>query len=187
MDNQNDRVAGGEERAVVVAVTVPLTDLTPDDRNANFGTARGREMVEESMRRYGAARAIVADRNLKIVAGNTAHEVAIDIGMTDALIVKTDGTKLVVVQRTDLDLDSPEGRAAAVADNRTAEVGLSWDRDVLAELAADDAVDLSPLFSNVELASLLGADAPSPDFAPVDAEHRLDELQPHCKTCTCRK
>jgi hypothetical protein len=187
MKPENDRATERDATSEVGAVAVPLTDLTPDDRNANAGTERGRAMVEESLRRFGAARAIVVDRNRKIIAGNTAHEAAIDVGLTDALIVKTDGTKLVVVQRTDLDLDSPAGRALAVADNRTSEVGLSWDPGVLAELVADEAVDLSALFSNIELASLLGPSAPTPRFLPEAPAHRLDELAAHCPTCTCRQ
>jgi hypothetical protein len=101
------------------------------------------------------------------------------------VIVKTDGRRLVVVQRTDLDINSPAGRALAVADNRTSEEGLSWDRGVLAALAADDAVDLSALFSSVELADLLGADAPAPKFQPEAPAHRLDELAPDttCPAC----
>ena len=167
------------------AVTAPLTDLRPDDRNANAGTERGRAMVEESLRRYGAGRSILVDRNGRIVAGNTAHEVAIDIGLTDAVIVKTDGTKLVVVQRTDLDIDSPAGRALAVADNRASEVGLRWEPGILAELAVDDAFDLSLLFSSVELADLLGANAPVPKFEPEAPAHRLDQLADNttCPAC----
>lgn len=171
----------------VGAVTAVLTDLRPDDRNANAGTERGRAMVEESLRQYGAGRSILVDRHGYIIAGNTTHEAAIDIGLTDAVIVKTDGRKLVVVQRTDLDIDSPAGRALAVADNRTSEVGLSWDPGVLAELAADDAIDLSALFSPVELADLLGGNAPVPKFQPEAPAHRLDELTAHCPTCSCRQ
>jgi hypothetical protein len=107
----------------VSAVLSDLTALTPDDRNANVGTERGRAMVEESLRRYGAGRSILVDRYGRIIAGNTTHEAAVDIGLTDAVIVKTDGRKLVVVMREDLDLDSPTARALAVADNRTSEGG----------------------------------------------------------------
>ena len=103
-------------------VSAPLTAFEPDANNANAGTERGRAMVEESLRRYGAGRSILVDRNGNIIAGNTTHEAAIDIGLTDAVVVQTDGRKLVVVQRTDLDIDSPAGRALAVADNRTSEV-----------------------------------------------------------------
>src|SRR5262245_11035635 len=79
------------------ALNPVLTDLRPDGRNANAGTERGRAMVEESLRQYGAGRSILVDRNGCIIAGNTTHEAAVDIGLTDAVIVKTDGTKLVVV------------------------------------------------------------------------------------------
>ncbi len=162
-----------------------LTDLRPDEKNANAGTERGRALVEESLRRYGAGRSILVDRNGRIIAGNTTHEAAIDIGLTDAVIVKTDGTKLVVVMREDLDLDSPAGRALAVADNRSSEVGLRWESGILAELAADGAIDLSMMFSPVELADLLGSDAPTPRFQPQQPERRLDELAANttCPAC----
>lgn len=183
IDRSDDAVTQSEHGTV----TAHLTDVRPDDRNANAGTERGRAMVEASLRRFGAGRSILVDRHGRIIAGNTTHEAAIDIGLTDAVIVKTDGTKLVVVQRTDLDIDSPAGRALAVADNRTSEVGLNWDTGVLAELAADEAVDLSLLFSPVELADLLAANAPVPRFEPEQPAHRLDELAAHCLTCTCRR
>jgi hypothetical protein len=164
--------------------TLPLTAFMPDDRNANVGTSRGRAMVEDSLRHNGAGRSILVDRNGRIIAGNTTHEAAVDIGLTDAVVVRTDGTKLVVVQRTDLDLDSPAGRALAVADNRAGEVGLQWDSARLAQLAADDVVDLSSFFSSVELADLLSSDVPVPDFAAVsdDVQGRLDTLK-HAVTC----
>jgi len=177
--------ADGVPPSEVGAVAGHLRDLRPDDRNANAGTERGRAMVEASLRRFGAGRSILVDRHGRIIAGNTTHEAAIDIGLTDAVVVKTDGTKLVVVQRTDLDIDSPAGRALAVADNRTSEVGLSWDPGVLAQLAADEAIDLSMMFSPVELADLLGSDAPTPRFQPEQPEQRLDELADNttCPAC----
>ena len=164
-----------------------LTAFEPDARNANAGTERGRAMVEDSLRRFGAGRSILVDKHGRIIAGNTTAEAAADIGLDDCIVVPTDGHRLVVVQRTDLDLNSPEARALAIADNRTSQIGLSWDVDRLSELAADDAVDLSAMFSSVELADLLGSAAPTPRFEPERATHRLDELAAgHCPTCTCR-
>jgi hypothetical protein len=190
MNQQPDHDRIGEHGATSVVGTVTaarLADLQPDSKNANAGTERGRGMVEESLRRYGAGRSILVDRAGRIIAGNHVAEVAADIGLNDCIVVPTDGCKLVVVQRTDLDLDSPAARALAIADNRTSEVGLSWDLGVMAELAADEAVDLSALFSPVELADLLREAAPTPRFEPVDADHRLDRLSPHCATCRCRE
>ena len=187
MKPKSNRAGDRGATSEVGTVTTLLTALTPDECNVNAGTERGRAMVEESLRRYGAGRSILVDRNGHIIAGNTTHEAAIDIGLRDALIVKTDGTKLVVVQRTDLDLDDPTAQALAIADNRSSEVGLRWDPQQLQRLAADDAVDLSALFSAVELADLLGASVPVPKFEPTEAEHQLDVLAPHCKTCRCRE
>ncbi|MGA3370686.1 MAG: hypothetical protein ABSC48_02880 [Terracidiphilus sp.] len=67
------------------------------------------------------------------------------------IVVQTDGSQLVAVQRTDLSIDDLKARGLAVADNRSSEVGLEWDVNVLAEVATD--LDLQPYFIDAELAS----------------------------------
>src|SRR3990167_5216556 len=84
-----------------------ISDLTLDTRNANTGTERGLAMLETSLRKRGAGRSVLLDRHGRAIAGNKTIEKAIDIGFEDVIIVKTDGTKLVAVQREDLDLDDP--------------------------------------------------------------------------------
>lgn len=153
-----------------------LTEFVPDPRNANRGTERGLRMLEDSLRKYGAGRSILADRHGRIIAGNKTLERAIDIGLEDAIVVPTDGHQLVVVQRTDIDLDTKEGRELALADNRVAEVDLAWDADTLVALA-EDCVDLSALWGGDELDVLLNrnpdeawqsalSDLPTGDKAP---------------------
>lgn len=120
-----------------------VASLTPDNRNANRGTQRGRGLLEKSLRNYGAGRSILLDRNGRIIAGNKTTEVAADIGLEDVLIIPTDGTKLVAVQRTDLDLDSKEGRMLAYADNQVGAVDLDFDPsqievDVMAGLPLEE-------------------------------------------------
>jgi hypothetical protein len=39
--------------------TVKLSTLIPDMRNANLGTPRGSQMIEDSLRQYGAGRSIL--------------------------------------------------------------------------------------------------------------------------------
>jgi hypothetical protein len=138
--------------------------LKPDTRNANKGTVRGRALLEDSLRRYGAGRSILADKHGNVVAGNKTLESAADIGLP-VRIVESDGTELIVVQRTDLDLYSDKAaRELAYADNRIASLDLDWD---VAELLADrDAgLDLAAVgFSDFELAQLL--DEPVPPFDP---------------------
>lgn len=112
-------------------------------------------MVEASLREVGAGRSTLADRNGKMIAGNKTLEAWVDIG-GEILVVPSDGTKLIVVQRTDLDLDDPTGPARKMAylDNRSSEVGLEWDAEqIFADMQAG--VDLSDLFRDDELDKLL--------------------------------
>src|SRR5258708_2905904 len=106
-----------------------LSALTPDTRNANKGTDRGRKVVRESLRKYGAGRSILLDKSGNIIAGNKTVEGAQAIGLEDVQIVKSDGTRLIAVQRTDLDINDRKARELAIADNRASELGLEWDVD----------------------------------------------------------
>lgn len=157
-----------------------ITDLVGDDKNANKGTERGRKAVRESLKRLGAGRSIVVDRNGRIIAGNKTAEAAKAEGLENIVTVETDGSQLVAVVRTDLDLDDAKARELAIADNRTSEIGLEWDGPVLKELSAE--LDLQPYFSDEELKELLPADAVQSDGedkvpdVPEEAATQEDDL-----------
>ena len=112
-------------------------DLIQDDRNLNKGTERGQQLIEKSLRQFGAGRSILVDKNNRIIAGNKTHANAEAAGIDDAVIVETDGTKLVVVKRTDIDLDTKQGREMALADNASVKVDLDWDTDALNSVSED--------------------------------------------------
>lgn len=115
-----------------------LADLTPDGDNFNRHTEFGQKLLEDSLRKFGAGRSILVDKDGNIIAGNSTTETAAAIGMEDVIVVPTDGKKLVVVQRTDLSLDSPEGREMALADNMTALKGIDIDLAKVQETLGDD-------------------------------------------------
>jgi hypothetical protein len=137
-----------------------LEDLTADPHNANTGTLRGSQLLEHSISTYGAGRGIVVDAQGVVIAGNKTWEHAVEAGLP-IKVVQTDGTTLVAVVRTDLDLGTdPKARVLAYLDNRTAEVGLAWDP---AQLAADiaEGLDLGRLWTEDERRKLLAtADVP---------------------------
>lgn len=159
-----------------------IADLTPDSKNANRGTERGRGMLEASLRKYGAGRSVLADKHGALIAGNKTVESAAELGMP-VREIHTDGSELVVVVRDDLDLaDGGTARELAYADNRVSQVSLEWE---LAQIGADvkGGVDLSLMFGQDELAALING---SPDFLPVgeDEQGRLDQkAQCTCPTC----
>lgn len=143
-----------------------ITDLVPDDHNANLGTERGEYMLETSLRRFGAGRGIVVDKNGKIIGGNKTLQKAAELGL-GIRVVQTDGKDLVITQRTDLDLDhDPEARALAFADNRVAEADLLFDAEVLAADFASGKYGLEDFWRAEEIDALLAdADAAERDMA----------------------
>ena len=124
-----------------------ITDLRPDRRNVNAGTVRGRALLEQSLRKLGAGRSILVDKHGVVIAGNKTHQLAAELGFP-IREVETDGKELVVVRRTDLDLETDKAaRELGVADNRTSEVGLAWSAPILESLG----IDLKPWFFEDEL------------------------------------
>ena len=138
--------------------TVKLSDITPDDRNANAHTERGTYMLRRSIERFGFLEPGVLDANNRIIGGNNRTEAAADVlAAEDAIVIDIDGRRPVFVRRADLDLTTPEGREAAIALNRTAQVGIDFDPLAIMSLLVDD-VNLSDWFQDSELDALL-ADA----------------------------
>ena len=133
-----------------------IADLTPDPRNANKGTERGYRVLDDSIRDLGAGRSIVTDKEGRVIAGNKTLEAVVDAGLPIRTI-QTDGTELVVVQRTDLDLENGDDKARrlAYADNRAGELGLEWDAGQIAD-DMDAGLDFSGLFEDFELEALTG-------------------------------
>ena len=143
---------------VVVAGEVAkakITQLIPDGRNANAGTARGGSMIERSLREYGAGRSVLVDKHGVLIAGNKTVEAAVSAGINDVVLVPTDGKTLVVVQRTDLDISTDvRAKELGIADNRAGEVSLKWDADVLLELQ-EQSVEMEKFFRDTEWDSLI--------------------------------
>ena len=108
---------------------VTIEDLTFDDKNFNKHTEFGMSLLEKSLRNNGAGRSILIDKNNRIIGGNGVVEVAGQIGLNNVRIVESDGTEIIAVKRTDIDLDSKQGREMALADNATAAADLQWDEE----------------------------------------------------------
>ena len=144
MKRQKDKITAGT-----------VADLHQDKLNANVGTQRGRAMLETSIRRNGMGRSVLVDKRGTIIAGNKTVEAAENAGVKDTIVVETDGSKVVVVKRTDLDLGKDvKAKSLGVADNQSGAVGLSFSGANLAELERQG-VDMWQFFRPVEWAELV--------------------------------
>ncbi len=158
---------------------VPISKLVLDEKNANRGTKRGRELLEESLEKYGAGRSVVVDRHDRVIAGNKTIGAAVAAGMKSIAAIETDGSSLVAVQRGDLDLKrDKKASELAIAYNRVDEVDLEWNPAVLASLE----LDLTQFWNENELNALLKEFQSNELSAPEPKLDRAAELQNKWKT-----
>lgn len=155
-----------------------ITDYIPDMSNANSGTERGLQMVEDSLSQDGVGRSIVADAQDRIPAGNKTLEAAMNAGIEDVIEIETDGRALIVHKRTDWDLSDPQGAARRYAyrDNRASELSLNWNAEQI-QADLDAGADLSKMFTEGELEKLLAdiqIDIPlTQDFSPILGDSKV--------------
>lgn len=114
---------------------INIEDLVQDDHNFNRGTEQGAKLIEKSFQDHGAGRSVLLDKDNRLIAGNKATKGAIAAGIKKVRIIETTGDELIAVKRTDVSLDSKEGREMAMLDNLTTQVNMSWDKVELETVA----------------------------------------------------
>lgn len=147
-----------------------ISDLRFDDKNMNAHTAKGMGLLEKSLQQFGAGRSILIDKNNRIIGGNGVVEAAGNIGLEDVQIVESDGKKIIAVKRTDIDLDSAEGRELAMADNAVAAEDLSWDKGNIEEVSEQFGIDPGDWISDW--------DAQAEQEVEEDEAPEVDESEP---------
>ena len=173
--------------AVTVEV-VPLDTLTPLTDNPRTHTSRGIDFLKASLGRVGAARSGVIDEARTILAGNGMQDAATQVGYREAVVVTTDGTRPVFVQRTGL--STTQKARLIVDDNRASELS-AWN-PTLATYADQDP-SLKADWTRPEWRAAVGRDAPTagrtdPDATPAarSTSIRLGDqfrLQAHVVRC----
>jgi len=112
-----------------------LSDFRPQTVNANKHTQRARGLLEKSVREDGySGEAMVAAADGELFIGSHRLEVSGEIFSPDVepIIVESDGTRPVIVKRTDIpNADDPRAKRLGLGSNRIAQLSLDWDVDVL--------------------------------------------------------
>lgn len=154
-----------------------ISDFTPQVKNANKHTQRGLGELQSSIQQDGWVGALTAASDGEIFDGSARIEVGVDSGFEDAIIVDSDGSKPVIIRRTDIsNADDAKAKRLGIAANRVAEINLEWDAEVLASLA-DDGVEFGDLWSGEELTELLDdTEALTNEEFGKDFETKLEEF-----------
>lgn len=122
--------------------TIDIETLIQDQHNFNRGTEEGGRLMEKSLKELGAGRSILIDKDGNIIAGNKTQLAAIKAGIKKVRVIESDGTELIAVKRTDVEIDSKQGRELALADNLTTQINLSWDNAELTQVADEKGIEL---------------------------------------------
>lgn len=120
--------------------TIDIKDLQFDDRNPRTHPKENIDVIEHSMREFGAARSIVLDENNMILAGNGATKGAIKAGKQRVIIVDSDGTELIAVRRSNL--TEEQKNQLKLVDNRSNETS-DWDYEILQELLKEQTPEVA--------------------------------------------
>ena len=112
-----------------------LSEFRPQSINANLHTQRGEGMLETSMHDVGFVAPITVAADGEAFDGSSRLEkAAIVFGDVAPLVIEHDGTRPVIIKRTDIPTAShPKAVKASVYANRVAEVSLDWDTEILEE------------------------------------------------------
>ena len=150
---------------------INIEELVQDEHNFNKGTDEGGRLMERSFKEMGAGRSVLIDKHGKIIAGNKSQKAAIAAGIKRVRVIETTGDELIAVNRTDVELESEQGRKMALLDNLTTQVNLAWDetdlQTITGEIEGFDANDFG-----VELLEL---EEPKPKKTPKE-----QPLRPFC-------
>lgn len=109
-----------------------------DTKNYRTHDEKNKKLILKSLKKCGAGRSILIDKQGEIIAGNGVYEQAKNLNIP-VKIIETDGSELIAIKRTDLDTESKKRKELALADNSTSD-NVTWD---LSNLKAD--FDLSEL------------------------------------------
>lgn len=158
-----------------------IRDLKPQSKNANKHTQRGLGLLEDSMQSRGWIGAMTAAADGEVFDGSARLETAAGVGLEDAIVVESDGSRPVVLIRTDIkSAEDPKAKLLAVEANRIAQIDFAPDVDVLAELVGDG-IDLSDLYTADEFTALAN-DSAIPD---VEFKEYTEDVENEVKYCEC--
>ena len=135
--------------------------FTKQRRNANKHNERGLKALDTSIRTDGFIGAITTAADGETFAGSARLEKAVEIygPKVEPVVVHTTGDRPIIVVRDDIpDANHPKAKRLALADNRIGQIDLTWDADVLADIAKNERDLLAGLFDDSELAALLAQD-----------------------------
>lgn len=98
-----------------------MEEIKLDENNYRVHDDRNKQLINKSLKEYGAGRSVLLDREGVIIAGNGTYEQAKELGIP-VKVIETDGSELIAVKRTDLATEDVKRKGLAIMDNSTTDL-----------------------------------------------------------------
>lgn len=119
-----------------------INDISLDSKNINKGSEYGNFLLEKSIQENGFGRSVLADKNGVLIGGNKTFQKATDLGFKKIKIIETQGDEIIVVQRTDIDINSKKGIELKILDNTVSKHNYIEDLEVSKDLIESFDLDI---------------------------------------------
>jgi hypothetical protein len=140
-----------------MVVELMTRKLIPQQRNANKHTLHGLRLLEKSIQSDGFIDAQTAAADGEIISGSARLELSAEkFADVEPIIVESDGSRPVVVVRTDIPTaNDPRAKRLSVAANQIAKTDFNPDGELLAEWGGEDEA-IREMFSDQEWVEVTG-------------------------------
>ena len=119
--------------------SIKISDFTQDDRNFNRHTEAGMELLKKSIETVGVIEAVTVSSDDKIITGNARQENFCEVlGDAEPIVVDIDGSRPVVLRRTDIQSGTKRYHEAALLANTTAKKNISLDIELIQDIAVEE-------------------------------------------------
>ena len=148
---------------------VRLSEFTPDNQNFNKHTVLGMKLMKKSVETVGVIEAIGASADNVIFTGDARKKTFLEVfGDVEPHVVDIDGTRPVVLRRTDIHSGTKKFHECALLANTTAKKNISLDTDLIQEIAVEE--------FDIDIAEL-GVEIIGVDYSEIDglSENSLRE------------
>ncbi|MDR2586378.1 MAG: hypothetical protein LBC84_09240 [Prevotellaceae bacterium] len=164
-----------------MSVKIKISDFVQDERNFNAHTVEGMDLLKKSIEKVGIIESITVSADDKIISGNARQQKIGEVmGDADPIVIETDGTRPVVLKRTDIQSGTKEFHEAALLANTTAKKNINLDMDLIQEVAVEEfgidveevGVETIALHNSVDLSSFFdGSNYQKGESKPVICPH----------------
>lgn len=118
---------------------IKLSDFSQDDRNFNRHTDAGMKLLKKSIETVGVIESFTVSNDDKIISGNARSEKINEVlGDSEPIVVETDGSRPVVLKRTDIKSGTKKFHEAAILANTTAKKNINLDAELIQEIAVEE-------------------------------------------------